>query len=33
MPGGEALIEIESDDVYLTGESEFLENYEVDVSA
>ena len=33
MPGGEALIEIESDDVYLTGESEFLENYEVDISA
>ena len=33
MPGGEALIEIESDDVYLTGESEFLENYEVDLSA
>ena len=33
MPGGEALIEIESDVVYLTGESEFLENYEVDISA
>jgi len=31
MTGGEALIEIESDDVYLTGESEFLENYEVDL--
>ena len=33
MPGGEALVEIESDAVYLTGESEFLENYEVDLGA
>ena len=31
MPGGEALIEIENEEVYLTGESEFLGNYEVDL--
>lgn len=33
MPGGEALIEIENEEVYLTGESEFLGNYEVDLGA